>query len=63
MAPTCPSASAAKPMAKGKTVPPKRPMIIRPEISFFSSGEESSACAKMMEKTLELPKPTKAMPT
>lgn len=49
------AASLANPMKRGKTVPPKSPMIIRPDTSFFFSGAESIACEKTMEKTLELP--------
>lgn len=37
-APFCPTASLATPISNGKMVPPNRPMIIRPEISFFFSG-------------------------
>ena len=56
-APAWPMASAAKPIARGKTVPPKRPMIIRPDTSFFSDGDDMSAWENITENTLELPKP------
>lgn len=36
-APDCPNVSAAKPIAKGNTVPPNRPIIISPDTSFFHS--------------------------
>ena len=54
-APACPMASLAKPMKSGKIVPPKRPIIIKPDTSFCFSGIDSRAVAKHMEKTLELP--------
>ena len=39
----CPQVSLAKPIIKGKTVPPKSPMIISPLTSFFLSGMARSA--------------------
>ena len=48
-------ASLAKPMSRGNTVPPKRPITISPLTSFFLSGMASRACENTMEKTLELP--------
>ena len=54
-APAALAASLAKPINKGKTVPPKRPMIISPLTSFFFSGAESMACENTIENTLELP--------
>lgn len=58
-----PTKSLAKPIAKGKIVPPNKPIIIRPEISFFFSGMLLSACAKIIEKTLELPNSMSVMQT
>ena len=49
-------------MANGKMVPPKRPMIIRPDTSFFSLGDDMRACEKITEKTLELPNPISPIP-
>lgn len=60
-APACPRASLANPMAIGKIVPPKSPMIIRPDTSFFLSGCASNACEKRMGKIFELPNPINAM--
>ena len=51
-APACPMASLAKPISNGKTVPPKSPIIIRPDTSFCFWGMEVSAWAKQMEKML-----------
>ena len=62
IAPVWPIASAANPMASGKIVPPKSPMIIRPETSFFSLGTLTRAREKITEKTFELPKPISAIP-
>ena len=42
-APLCPTASLAKPIAIGNTVPPKSPIIIKPETSFFFCGIASNA--------------------
>ncbi len=43
-APVCEdSVSVASPMKKGKTVPPKSPIIISPDASFFLSG----LCSKL----------------
>ena len=60
-APLCPMASLATPISSGKTVPPKSPIIISPETSFFLSGTAVSACAKMMGNTLEFPNPMSAI--
>ena len=54
-APACPMVSLMKPMTSGKMVPPKSPMIIRPDTSFCLSGTESSASENAIEKMLELP--------
>ena len=43
IAPFCPKASLANPIANGNTVPPNNPMIIRPDTSFFLSGSAESA--------------------
>ena len=56
-------ASEAKPMQSGNKVPPNKPMIIKPETSFLLSGTVFKACAKIMENTLEFPKPIRAMQT
>lgn len=60
-APFCPIASLATPIRSGKTVPPKSPMIIRPDTSFFLFGSASKACENTMENTFEFPKPIKAI--
>ena len=49
-------------MARGNTVPPKRPIIISPDTSFFSLGEVLRACANTTENTFELPKPIRPIP-
>ena len=60
-APLCPTASLAKPIAIGNTVPPKSPIIIKPETSFFFCGIASNAWEKITGKLFELPKPIRAM--
>ena len=60
-APLCPTASLAKPIAIGNTVPPKSPIIIKPETSFFFCGIASNAWEKITGKMFELPKPIRAM--
>ena len=54
-APAWPMASLAKPMNNGNTVPPNRPIIIRPEISFCLLWSESKAWLNTNENMLELP--------
>ncbi len=60
-APACPTASLAKPINNGNTVPPKSPMIIKPDTSFCLSGTDNRASENAMEKILEFPYPTNAM--
>ena len=58
IAPSCEAiASDRKPIKSGKIVPPNKPMIIRPDISFLRCGIDWMACEKIMENTLELPNP------
>ena len=54
-APACPILSLAKPISKGKMVPPKSPIIISPLTSFCFSGTLSKARASTIEKMLLLP--------
>ena len=61
-APACPIESAANPMARGNTVPPKRPIIMSPDTSSFSLGEEFKAWANTTENTFELPNPINPIP-
>ena len=48
---------------EGKKVPPKSPIIISPEISFWRALSESRASLNAREKMLELPYPTRAIAT
>ena len=61
-APICPMASLAKPITSGKIVPPNRPIIIRPDISFCWLCLVN-ACEKQIGNTFELPKPIRAIAT
>ena len=54
-------ASLAQPINIGKTVPPIRPIIIKPETSFFLAGILSKAWEKIIGKIFEFPSPIKAI--